>query len=86
MARWPGSSTTGSAIVTASSSRSTAGRPPSQNEARWWGRCLLDRATPGEVALEESDHADDRDAVDAESIVKAMRSLRFPEISLFNAS
>ena len=69
-------------IVTTSSSRSTAGRRPSQNEARWWGRCVLDGVSPEEVSLEDGNRADNPDAVDAEQIVRTLRPLGFLGIRL----
>jgi hypothetical protein len=69
-------------IVTTSSYRSTAGRRPSQNEARWWGRCVLDGASPEEVSFEDGNRADNPDAADAEQIVRTLRTLGFRGIRL----
>jgi len=55
---------------------------PSQNEARWWGRCVLDAASPEEVSFEDGDRADNRDAADAEQIVRTLRTLEFLDIRL----
>mgnify|MGYP006916012478 CR=1 FL=1 len=43
---------------------------------------MLDAASPEEVSLEDGNRADNRDAVDAEQIVRTLRTLGFRGIRL----
>ena len=43
---------------------------------------MLDAASPEEVAIEDGDRADNPDAVDAEQIVRTLRTLGFLNIRL----